>query len=139
MAANDCGLNCDLSQVDEVHALSPEQMSVMELRVGFVVRKLCETHFKEHFLLYQMKQTKCSDPKNVHKKAVKGDLRDITLKFAQQVQNCTEFRVIPGKRICKRCETSLRDIVEETESVHEEISPVGSPSGDSGEVDTQPM
>ena len=55
-------------------------------------------------------------PVYVTKKPRRSLLEVISLKFAQKVFQYTEYRIIPGQKICKSCRDFLTEFIDPTEN-----------------------
>ena len=88
----------------------------MNLRVNHSVKYLCPNHYKDNFQKYSGWYKKCCDPCLRHKKPRRSLLEVISLKFAQKVFQYTEYRIIPGQKICKSCRDFLTQFIDPTEN-----------------------
>ena len=112
--ATKCNLPCDAMEGGKIHKLNDEEIDVLQFRFGFEVGYLCDNHYMDQFSRYNgWHKNKCSDPSNRHKKPAKTNLKLISLDFARQVKLFTEFLIIPGQRICRKCELFLIELIEE--------------------------
>ena len=110
--------NCDNGPADKY--LSSEECEVLEFRFEFPIKCLCKKHYQEHFNLYALHNgRKCCDPRKNHKKMIKTNLSEVSLEFAKAVRDKTEYRVIPGKRLCLHCQIFLKDLIATVDSDEE--------------------
>ena len=117
-----CDLPCD-SEESEFHNLRFDEREILSYRFSFPVRSLCPKHYKDQFIKYQgWHNKKCSDPCMRHKGLVKTNLKNITLSMARKVKMYTEYRVIPGKSLCLKCNYFLMEIISENEQQQKQLS-----------------
>ena len=50
---------------------------------------------------------------------IKTNLSEVSLEFAKAVRDKTEYRVIPGKRLCLHCQIFLKDLIATVDSDEE--------------------
>ena len=69
-------------------------------------------------------QKTCSDPFNIHTKPVKTTLKEMTLDCIRKYDSHLLFlaTLIPGKKICKRCEMKLNPSTDEFDDDQGEYS-----------------
>ena len=108
MAGQSCDLPCD-QENPELCCLSAKESEVLEYRLQFPVKCLCKLHYRDQFSRYNSWFKKCSDPCLVHTKPVKTQLKDISLDLARDAKKHAEFLVIPGQKVCKKCEHFLSE------------------------------
>ena len=120
MSMNRCSLQCEECVSSDTISLSQVEIETLEFRFSFPVLSLCKKHYDDQFKRYIGWQYKCCDPRGGHSKAIKSDLRTISLCFAQDISKFTEYRVIPGQKLCKRCQSFLSYMVDSSKVVDEQ-------------------
>ena len=114
MEASRCGLPCD-NDCDKSLKLSKDEIKILNFRFNFPIEFLCPQHYDDQFSRYSgWHSKKCCDPCQRHSRPMKSQLREVSLQFASKVMKKTEYRVIPGKSICKKCELFLIELAAET-------------------------
>ena len=118
---------CDILHCDNAadNALSGEQCEVMEMRFELPIQFLCKYHYQDQFQLFSLHiGNKCCDPRKCHKKNIKLNLSVVSLDFSKQIRDKTEYRVLPGFSLCKKCRHFLEDHITSKESDEELDFPV---------------
>lgn len=94
----------------EFSELTDETKELLHLRLGRKFGKICLHHEQVYLQKYThlFGQT-CCDPFKRHKKPIKKSLRLITLETAKKSHGL----LLPGRKICPTCETSMKDSLEE--------------------------
>ena len=113
---------CDILHCDNTadNALSSEQCEVMEIRFELPIKYLCKYHYQDQFQLFSLHNgKKCCDPRKYHKKPFKLNLSVVSLNFSKQIQDKSEYRVLPGFSLCKKCHHFLEDLITSKESDEE--------------------
>ena len=110
------GRNCDLpcerqGELDKNHTLSVSEINILKFRYDFPVQTLCPDHYNDQFSKYPAWHKKCSDPCMRHKKPNTYRLSKISLDLALEVKSITEYRIIPGQKLCQHCLYHLREVI----------------------------
>lgn len=115
-------LNNTCSEIDNPVYLSQfdsETLNNLNLRLnssfcGSVSEYICNRHKHKFIDSYTAERKKCCDPNEIHKNAVRGDLRIITLNLSNEYYKEAKKRLIPGNKLCKRCEQKIKECLAET-------------------------
>ena len=118
----ECGLPCDVRE-GKFNILSENESEILESRFGFNLFSLCQKHYDDQFSKYSRiwHKHKCADPAKRHKKPMKTELQEIFLNIARLVKVSTEFRVIPGQMICRKCKQHILSFVSEVNMDHQKV------------------
>lgn len=102
--------------------LPPEQISLFIYRIenfySIENGTICEHHHNTYITYFSNLSNKCCDPLNRHKNKIHKDLRILELDFCDSTLKHLKLKLIPGHKICKNCETLLKNkmtIFESTE------------------------
>lgn len=100
----------DLFQLNQ---LSKDDMSLLKYRIDkyytIADGTICDHHRHSYLTYYSQFIYKCCDPFNKHKSNVTNDLRIIKIDFCEIVLTKLKLKLIPGNKICKRCQSSLKE------------------------------
>lgn len=55
----------------------------------------------------------CCDPYFLHERAIKGNLTTLHIDTCKDAWECLSIRIIPGKKICKKCHVKIIDDINE--------------------------
>lgn len=87
--------------------LSDDDLYALQARLGLKIdtlKDICNHHMCTYLRYYSRNHMCCCDPLDRHSKKVKSQLREITVKLAQET---TVVQLIPGKKLCATCQTRL--------------------------------
>ena len=89
-------LDFDQSQVISLRYYETEGNNTdLKPRIKFI----CHNHFEIFEHKYAAQQKKCCDPRGIHKKAIRKEIREISLEMSKTSQ----YKLIPGKKLCAQC------------------------------------
>ena len=142
MESKKCDLECDNIE-GSLNILTNDECEIMKFRFDFPVHILCDPHYKDQFQLYSYRNmyNKCSDPCLRHKSKVISNLREITLDLACKTKKFSEYRIIPGQKLCKKCLFYLNEVITSNEDFqHQEDDDYErTQHNPAPEFDTQPL
>ncbi|KAH0549584.1 hypothetical protein KQX54_010599 [Cotesia glomerata] len=107
----------NLKTLHNVDQFSNEDRLLLKLRLNNAnnISKICDHHKCDYLNYYSVKFRKCCDPFQIHKKNVCGDLRILSLELCLSILTNLLLKLIPGDKICKRCENNLRQKISSQE------------------------
>ncbi|KAK0073538.1 hypothetical protein PV326_013305, partial [Microctonus aethiopoides] len=73
------------------------------------ISKICHHHRCQYFDYYSWQFRKFHDPFNVHKRIIRRHLRVLNLGICMSALSQLAMKIIPGDKVCKRCENVLRE------------------------------
>ncbi|KAL7296742.1 hypothetical protein TKK_0010153 [Trichogramma kaykai] len=102
--------------------LLPEKISLLIYRIenfySIENGTICEHHYNTYITYFSNLSNKCCDPLNRHMNKIHKDHRILELDFCDSTLKHLKLKLIPGHKICKNCETLLKNkmkIFESTE------------------------
>ena len=118
---------CRKSGLLKLDEFSEDIQEVLKLRSGCFSLEGCKTICNHHKNLsdkFAALQNTCSDPFNIHTKPVKTTVKELTLDSVRKYDSrlLLSATLIPGKKICKRCEMKLNPRTDEFDDDQGEYS-----------------
>ena len=106
--------------------LSEDEIELLSRRCGLLndtLNDVCFHHLEVFLLRYTRNQKKCCDPYQTHARVVKSAPHEIDISLCEMAFEKLGIRLIPGKKLCKRCNSKMQKSLEEMDmEVDEETS-----------------
>lgn len=77
---------------------------------------VCEKHRQTYLHFYPLRQSKCADIFEVHKKPIKDRLQELKLhvvRLAEQAHVTVKRPMVPGQKLCTNCHKLLSKLMKE--------------------------
>lgn len=106
----------------DLQSLSVEDISILKYRLDnyheIASGKICEHHKCLWLTYYSSLRIKCFDPFKNHTSNITTGLRVLKLELCESALNSLLLKLKPGDKVCKRCETLLKDKIKVAQEGH---------------------